>query len=56
MVTIHNETRREAYQRQHYVYTVPAVQLIVGGTLRLEQHIVLDENHFLDIFLRVRSL
>lgn len=50
--TILNETRGEEYPRIGYVYSVPVVQLITDNMLGLEQHIILDENHFLDIFIK----
>jgi ubiquinone/menaquinone biosynthesis C-methylase UbiE len=50
---IRNETRREEYERKGYIYTVPMVQLALFNTLELEQHIVLGENHFLDVFRRL---
>jgi SAM-dependent methyltransferase len=52
--TIHNETCGETYQRRHYVYTVPVVEQASGGAMELERHIVLAENHFLDIFVKCR--
>lgn len=48
--TMRNETRGEEYSRKSYIYTIPVVQLIAGNELELEQHVVLEENHFLDIF------
>jgi ubiquinone/menaquinone biosynthesis C-methylase UbiE len=53
--TIRNETRGEEYPRRGYIYTVPVVQLITGSVLELEQHILLEENHYLDIFTRSAS-
>ena len=50
--TIRNETRGEEYDRKGYLYSVPIVHLALEDLLTLEQHIVLDENHFLDIFVR----
>jgi ubiquinone/menaquinone biosynthesis C-methylase UbiE len=47
-----NETRGEEYERRGYIYSVPVVNALTDGTLRLEQHILLSENHFLDIFIR----
>jgi len=48
---IRNETRAEEYERKGYIYTVPVVQLALSNALELEQHIVLGENHFLDVFV-----
>jgi ubiquinone/menaquinone biosynthesis C-methylase UbiE len=50
--TIKNETRREAYDRKGYIYTPPAVKLAVNNLLKLEKHISLDVNQFLDIFVK----
>jgi hypothetical protein len=50
--TIRNDTRGEEYARRGYIYTVPVVQLITTNALELEQHIVLEENHFLDVFVK----
>ena len=47
-----NETRGEEYTYTSHVYSVPAAQLAVGAGFVREQHICLDENHFLDIFAR----
>lgn len=49
---IRNETRGQEYERKGYVYTVPAVSLALRGALELRQHIILGENHFLDIFAK----
>ena len=49
---IRNETRREEYLRTGYIYTVPVVHLAVNGMLDLERHVVLEENHFLDVFIK----
>lgn len=49
---IRNETRKEEYERKGYIYTVPVVQLITGNKLMLEQHINVNENHFLDILIK----
>jgi SAM-dependent methyltransferase len=48
--TIRNEARAEEYDRKGYIYTVPTVHLALSSTLQLEQHIILGENHFMDIF------
>jgi SAM-dependent methyltransferase len=48
---IRNETRAEEYLRTAYIYTVPVVHLAVNGMLDLERHVILEENHFLDIFI-----
>jgi SAM-dependent methyltransferase len=50
--TIRNETRGEAYERKGYLYSVPIVHLAMDSVLSLEQHIVLGENHFLDVFVK----
>jgi SAM-dependent methyltransferase len=50
--TIRNETRGEEYQRKGYIYTVPIVQLAMSDTLKLGRHIVIAENHFMDIFVK----
>lgn len=49
---IRNETRGEEYQRTGYLYTVPAVHLAMSSVFNLDQHIVLDEDQFLDAFAR----
>ena len=49
--TIRNETQGQEYDRKGYIYTVPVVRLITSSSLKLEQHILLEENHFLDIFI-----
>jgi SAM-dependent methyltransferase len=50
--TIRNETRGEEYSRKGYIYTVPVVKLVTGNMLPLEQHIILEENHYLDVFIK----
>lgn len=50
--TIRNETRGEEYARKGYIYTVPVVRLITSSILELEQHIILEDNHFLDVFIK----
>jgi hypothetical protein len=50
--TIRNETRGEEYERKGYIYTVPAVHLAMSNVLNLEQHVVVDENVFLDTFIK----
>jgi SAM-dependent methyltransferase len=50
--TIRNETRSEEYDRKEYIYTVPTVECAMRSALELEQHIVLNENDFLDVFVR----
>jgi SAM-dependent methyltransferase len=52
--TIRNETRQQEYDRKEYIYTVPTVELAMRGVLELEQHVILDENDFLDVFVRAR--
>lgn len=49
---IQNETRGEEYQRTGYIYTVPIVQTVMNSALDLESHIILGENHFLDVFVK----
>ena len=50
--TIRNETRGEEYDRKGYIYTPPMVKLAMSKILQLEQHIVLDEHQFLDVFIK----
>ncbi|HEY5730796.1 MAG TPA: class I SAM-dependent methyltransferase [Anaerolineales bacterium] len=50
--TIRNETRGEEYERKGYIYTAPIVQLAMSNALELEQHIALDANQFLDVFVK----
>lgn len=50
--TIRNETRGEEYERKGYIYTAPAVHLAMDSGFNLEQHIVLGENQFLDVFIK----
>lgn len=50
--TIRNETRGEVYDRRGYIYTVPTVHLAMSSALDAEQHLLLDENHFLDVFVK----
>lgn len=52
--TTRNETRGDEYERKGYIYTVPVVHLVMSDVLHLERHIVVDENVFLDIFIRQR--
>lgn len=49
---IRNESRGEEYERKGYIYTKPVVHLAMSNVLEPEQHIVLSENHFLDVFVR----
>lgn len=51
---IRNETRGEEYERKGYIYTVPVISLALRDTLELHQHIILGENHFLDVFVETR--
>ena len=50
--TIRNEARGEEYDRKGYIYTVPTVHLALRSVLNVEQHILLDANHFMDVFGR----
>lgn len=50
--TIRNEERGEEYDQNGYIYSVPTVHLALSNVLELDQHIILDENHFLDVFVR----
>lgn len=50
--TIRNETRGEEYERKGYIYTLPMVQLAMSNILQLEQHITLEANQFLDVFVK----
>jgi ubiquinone/menaquinone biosynthesis C-methylase UbiE len=49
---IRNETRGVEYQRKGFIYTVPVVQLAMSDRLKLDRHIVIAENHFMDIFVK----
>jgi len=53
--TILNETRGEEYDRKGYIYTVPVVKLALDNILKLEQHIALEENQFLDVFVKTEQ-
>lgn len=53
--TIRNEARGEEYERKGYIYTVPTVHLAMSNALELEQHIILDENHFLDVLVKTEE-
>ena len=50
--TIRNETRGEEYDRKGFIYTPPIVQLAMNLTLKLEQHITLEQYQYLDVFTR----
>ncbi len=50
--TIFNENRGEEYDRKGYIYTPPIVSLAMGNAFGLEQHITLDANQFLDMFVK----
>jgi len=50
--TIRNEARDQEYDRKGYIYTVPTVHLAMNNTLELDQHVILEENHFMDVFSR----
>jgi SAM-dependent methyltransferase len=50
--TIRNEARGEEYDRRGYMYTVPTVHLAMSRALEVEEHIILDKNHFMDVFGR----
>lgn len=50
--TIKNETRQEEYDRKGYIYTPPMVQLAVNNSMKLEKHISLDMDQFLDIYIK----
>ena len=50
VVTIRNEARGEEYERKSYVYTVPSVRLALSSALDREQHQVVGDNHFVDVF------
>lgn len=49
---IRNENRGEEYERKGYIYTAPVVCLAMSDVLKLERHIVLDENEFIDIYIK----
>jgi ubiquinone/menaquinone biosynthesis C-methylase UbiE len=51
---IRNETRDEEYERKGYIYTVPIVHLAMGSAFKLERHIVMDKNQFIDIFIKYK--
>ena len=50
--TIRNEARGQEYERKGYLYSVPLLRLALPDSLIRRQHIVLAENHFLDVFAR----
>lgn len=45
-----NETLGEEYTHTHHIYTAPIVHLLMNDLFNLEQHIILREDHFLDVF------
>ena len=49
---IRNETRGEEYERKGYIYTVPTVRLALSNAFELERHIELDNDQFLDVFVK----
>src|SRR5574341_2296909 len=51
--TIRNETRGEEYERKAYIYTVPTVRLALSTALEFKRHIILEENHFLEVFVKL---
>jgi SAM-dependent methyltransferase len=50
--TIRNEARDQEYERKGYIYTVPTVRLVMNNMLERDQHIILEENHYLDVFVK----
>ena len=52
---IRNETRGQEYERKAYIYTVPVVHLAICNLLELDRHLILEENHFLDVFVKTDS-
>lgn len=49
---IRNEATGEEYERKSYVYSLPIVQLVLGEVLDPAGHVVLDKQHFLDVFMK----
>jgi 2-polyprenyl-3-methyl-5-hydroxy-6-metoxy-1,4-benzoquinol methylase len=49
---IRNENRGKEYERKAYIYTAQVVCLAMSDVLKLKQHIVLDEDEFIDIFIK----
>jgi hypothetical protein len=49
---IENELRGQQYFRKGFIYSIPVIKLITGMMLKLERHIVLEENHFLDLYIK----
>ena len=52
VMIMRNETRGEEYTRKSYIYTVSTVRLAMSSALDLEQHVAVDEDHFLDVFVK----
>jgi SAM-dependent methyltransferase len=52
VMLIHNEARGEQYLRKGFIYTIPMIKLITEAMLMLERHIVLEENHYLDVYVK----
>ena len=50
--TIRNETRQEEYDRKGYIYTPPIVNLAARDALQPHQHILLEPNQYLDVFIK----
>lgn len=49
---IRNEARGEEYERKGYIYTAPIVRLAMHDIFELEQHVVLDKDEFLDVYIK----
>lgn len=45
-----NETLGEEYTHTNYIYTAPIVQLLMNDLFQVAQHVILREDHFLDVF------
>jgi SAM-dependent methyltransferase len=52
ILLIENELRGQQYFRKGFIYSIPVIKLITGMMLKLERHIVLEENHFLDLYIK----
>lgn len=45
-----NETLGKEYSHTNYIYTAPIVHLLMNHLFKVEQHTILREDHFLDVF------
>ena len=50
--TIRNETLGEEYERKGYIYTTATVRLALGDDFAVERHIPMEDNQFIDIFIK----